>query len=206
MKKIHHNKNCLEGVYNMMGLFQWIKQGRITLTATWLCIGSIIVIANPASILQLSGTAQWSSFFMPYVWILALVTSSFLITQVIVFLVTLIKRNYINYKTSISCDNMIKHLDFEEKAVLREFVIQQKNVLSLPLNEPAVNNLLASGVLTPAYETQEIKGESRIIKLSIAVDAREKLTKKVLGIPSGKMSEHDIINLKAARPDYARTA
>ena len=123
-----------------------------------------------------------------------------------IFLMKSVKNSFLSYKTNIACSNMIKHLDFEEKAVLREFIIQQKNVLSLPLNEPAVNNLLASGVLKPAYETQEIKWDSRIIKLSIAVDAPEKLTKKVIGIPTGKMSEHEIVNLKAARPIYARTA
>ena len=60
-------------------------------------------------------------------------------------------------------------------------------------------------VLVPAYETQEIKGSGRIIKLSIAVDAREQLTHKVLGLPVGKLTEDEANQLKAARPDYARS-
>jgi len=96
-------------------------------------------------------------------------------------------------------------LDFEEKAVLREFIIQRKNVLALPMRELAVSNLLESGVLVPAYETQEIKGSGRIIKLSIAVDAREQLTHKVLGLPVGKLTDNEANQLKAARPEYART-
>ena len=54
---------------------------------------------------------------------------------------------------------MIRQLDFEEKAVLSEFVFQRKNVLSLPMCEPAISNLMRAGVLVPAFETQEIKGE-----------------------------------------------
>ena len=100
---------------------------------------------------------------------------------------------------------MIRQLDFEEKAVLREFVIQRKNVLSLPMSEPAVSNLLKSGVLVPAFETQEIKGSARIIKVSIAIEAREQLTHKVLGLPVGKLTEQEATILKAARPDYARS-
>jgi len=57
----------------------------------------------------------------------------------------------------------------------------------------------------PAFETQEIKGSGRFIKLSIAIDAREQLTHKVLGLPTGKLSEQEAAILKAARPEYARS-
>ena len=99
---------------------------------------------------------------------------------------------------------MIRQLDFEEKALLREFIIQRKTVLALPLTEPAVSNLLASGILASAFETQEIKGSSRIIKLSIAIEAREQLTHRVIGLPIGKLTEEEAEVLKAARPQYAR--
>jgi hypothetical protein len=189
----------------MMQLIQRVKdQQGITLTMAWMCIACATLLVAPVSIVQLSGTTEWSQLYTPYIWILALLTGSFLITSVVNLFFTYFKQEYCKRRES-SCRNMmIRRLDFEEKAILREFIIQRKNVLSLPMRELAVSNLLESGVLVPAYETQEIKGSARIIKLSIAVDAREQLTHKVLGLPVGKLTEEEASQLKAARPDYAR--
>ena len=46
---------------------------------------------------------------------------------------------------------MIGFLDFNEKAVLREFVLQRKSVINLPITEPAVKNLMDAGCATYAY-------------------------------------------------------
>ncbi|PKF60863.1 hypothetical protein CW745_13390 [Psychromonas sp. psych-6C06] len=190
----------------MMQLFQRVKdQQGITLTMAWMCIACATLLIVPVSVVQLSPISELSENYMPYIVILALVTGSFLITRVIIWLFSHFKQEY-SKRSQAACRNMmIRRLDFEEKAVLREFIIQRKNVLALPMRELAVSNLLQSGVLVPAYETQEIKGSARIIKLSIAVDAREQLTHKVLGLPVGKLTEEEANQLKAARPDYARS-
>ena len=190
----------------MMQLIQRVKdQQGITLTMAWMCLACATLLVLPVSIVQLSGTAEWSQLYTPYVWILALLTGSFLITRLVSCLFGHLKAEFCKRKQSSSRDMMIRRLDFEEKAVLREFIIQRKNVLALPMRELAVSHLLESGVLVPAYATQEIKGSGRIIKLSIAVDAREQLTHKVLGLPVGKLTEEEANQLKAARPDYARS-
>lgn len=190
----------------MMQLIQRVKEQQgITLTMAWMCIASATLLIVPASVLPSSVTAKWSQIYSPYVWILALITGSYLLTRLVMFLFTYYLAKFKQHQLLVSRNKMIRQLDFEEKAVLREFIIQRKNVLSLPMNEPAVSNLLQSGVLVPAFETQEIKGSGRTIKLSIAIDAREQLTYKVLGLPVGKLTEQEAAVLKAARPDYART-
>ncbi|MCP4323260.1 MAG: hypothetical protein GY951_07145 [Psychromonas sp.] len=190
----------------MMQLIQRVKEQQgITLTMAWMCLACATLLVVPVSIVQLSGVAWWSHLYTPYVWILALLTGSFLITRLIGWLFGLLKAEFYKRKDSACRNMMIRRLDFEEKAVLREFIIQRKNVLALPMRELAISNLLESGVLVPAYEAQEIKGSGRIIKLSIAVGAREQLTHKVLGLPVGKLTEEEVNQLKAARPDYARS-
>ena len=133
---------------------------------------------------------------MPYTLILAILTGSYLIATMLLWAISLYSTQYKARKLVESRNKMIRQLDFEEKAVLREFIIQAKNVLPLPMKQPAVMNLLRSGVLEPAFETQEIKGNSRIIKLSIAIEARELLTNKVLGFPVGKMTDDVAARLK----------
>tara|TARA_R110001583_G_scaffold30866_3_gene106184 strand:- start:6280 stop:6906 length:627 start_codon:yes stop_codon:yes gene_type:complete len=190
----------------MMQLIQRVKEQQgITLIIAWMCIVCATLLVIPVSIVQFSGTAEWSQLYTPYVWVLALLTSTFLITHLINWVFSYFKEELSRRREAISRNMMIRRLDFEEKAVLREFIIQRKNVLALPMRELAVSNLLKSGVLVPAQETQEIKGCARIIKLSIAVDAREQLTHRVLGLPVGKLTDEEANQLKSARPDYARS-
>jgi len=190
----------------MMQLFQRVKDYQnITHMMAWMCIACAVLVVVPVSIVQFSGTQEWSEHYMPYVWLIGLITGSFLVTRAIIWIFSYFNAKFHQRKESSRRSMMIRRLDFEEKALLREFIIQRKNVLELPMRELAVSNLLHSGVLVPAYEMQEIKGSGRIIKLSIAVDAREQLTYKVLGLPAGKLTEVEAEQLKAARPDYART-
>ena len=190
----------------MMQLFQRVKdQQGITQAMAWLCIVCGVLLIAPVSINAFSGVTKWSINYTPYVLVIALLTGAYLITGIIIWLFSYLKADLMNRKQVASRNMMIRRLDFEEKAVLREFIIQRKNVLALPMRELAVTNLLKSGVLVPAFETQEIKGSARIIKLSISVYAREQLTHKVLGLPAGKLTEAEATQLKAARPDYARS-
>jgi len=177
----------------------------MTTTMLWMCFSCAVLLVLPSSLFSVNNSDLLPSHYSPYLWILALLTGSYLLTRLLTFLFSRLTKHYDDQYLSARRNKMIRQLDFEEKALLREFIIQRKTVLSLPLNEPAVNNLLASGVLTPAYETQEIKGSNRIIKLSIAIEAREQLTHKVIGLPVGKLTESEAELLKAARPEYARS-
>jgi len=177
----------------------------MTTTMLWMCFSCAILLVLPNTLFSVSNSELLPSNYTPYLWVLALLTGTYLLTRLLTFLFSRLTKHYDEHFLSARRNKMIRQLDFEEKALLREFIIQRKTVLSLPLNEPAVNNLLDSGVLTPAYETQEIKGSNRIIKISIAIEAREQLTNKVIGLPDGKLTEAEAELLKAARPEYARS-
>lgn len=180
------------------------QQG-ITATMMWMCFSCVVLLVIPSSLLSLTNSSLLPDSYAPYLFMLVLVTGCYLFTRLLTCSFERVSEYYKSQRLLLRRDKMIRQLDFEEKAVLREFIIQRKTVLSLPMTEPAVSNLLESGVLAPAYETQEIKGSSRIIKLSIAIDAREQLTHKVIGLPVGKLTETEAEVLKAARPAYARS-
>ena len=101
---------------------------------------------------------------------------------------------------------MISFLDFNEKAVLREFVLQRKSVINLPITEPAVKNLMDAGVLTYAYgkPVREKEDENQIRALMIALPALPLLTYKVLGLSRGKMSDEQVEQIMNARPKFAQ--
>ncbi|AGH80177.1 hypothetical protein PCNPT3_01175 [Psychromonas sp. CNPT3] len=190
----------------MIAFIERIKeQQSIATTMAWICIVCATLLTLPTSVFQKSNVDNASFLTTPYVWVLALLTGSYLLTICLRGFFGTFKRRVEERQLSDRRNKMIRQLDFEEKAVLREFIIQRKNVLALPMSEPAISNLMESGVLVPSFETQEIKGNSRIIKLSIAIDARQLLTLRVLGLPVGKLTEEEATLLKAARPEYARS-
>jgi len=190
----------------MLHFIQRVKhQQGFTMTVAWLCLVGATLLIVPMSLFQNIKLFNISDAYTPYVFFLVLLTGSYLLTKLFSSLFDHMHSQFKERQLIAARQKMIRQLDFEEKAVLREFIIQRKNVLPLPMKEPAVANLLQSGVLVPAFETQEIKGSARIIKLSIAIESREQLTYKVLGLPVGKLTEEEATILKAARPDYARS-
>ena len=184
---------------------QFSNQKSVTIIMAWICLTGLITFILPTSLSNYAGLALLLKQYSPYIWGLVFISGSFLLTQLIILLFNKLAIQIESRNKLQSRSNMIKSLDFEEKAVLREFVIQKKNVLALPLTEPAVTNLLSAGVLEPAFETQEIKGRTRLIKLSIAIGARQKLTHRVLGLPLGELTDAQAKVLKSARPSYARS-
>lgn len=181
------------------------NQKSVTIIMAWACLTGLIILILPLSLSNYAGIVLLSEQYSAYIWIMVLISGSFLLTQLVILLFDILSVQIENRHKLQSRTHMIKCLDFEEKAVLREFVIQKKNVLALPLTEPAVTNLLSAGVLEPAFETQEIKGRTRLIKLSIAIGAREKLTHRALGLPIGQLTDDQAKILKSARPGYARS-
>ena len=98
---------------------------------------------------------------------------------------------------------LLEYLDANEKAVLREFVIQRKSVIKLPVTEPAVKNLLEQGILSYAFGEPGEAGSNAIKPLMIAIAARPLLTFKVLGLNPANMTEEQKNLIMSDRPRYA---
>lgn len=98
---------------------------------------------------------------------------------------------------------LLEYLDANEKAVLREFVIQRKSVIKLPVTEPAVKNLLEQGILSYAFGEPGEVGANAIKPLMIAIAARPLLTFKVLGLNPANMTDEQKSLIMNDRPKYA---
>lgn len=99
-----------------------------------------------------------------------------------------------------SVNTAVERLDFAERALLREFVLQRKSVLNLPLSEPTVSSLLDSHILV---QTSGEDGSGRA-GICISKVARPLITYKVIGLSRTKMSEQMLDQIMSARPAFAR--
>jgi hypothetical protein len=95
----------------------------------------------------------------------------------------------------------VEGLDFAERALLREYVLQRKSVLTLPVNEPTVRNLIDDGVLRIVNVNDSNTYRADII---IAKEARPYITYKAIGLTLGKMTEEQVTQIMNSRPEYAK--
>lgn len=97
--------------------------------------------------------------------------------------------------------NAVTLLDFAEKALLREFVLQRRSVLDLPLNEPSVRSLMDSGLITLSAADS---GDSERGMFVISRAARPFITYRAIGLSRSRMTEEQINEIMRSRPAFAR--
>ncbi|ADN74803.1 conserved hypothetical protein [Ferrimonas balearica DSM 9799] len=96
-------------------------------------------------------------------------------------------------------------LDGGERAVLREFFLQSKSLVAMPLNHPAVEELKQAGVLEQVGGVEHYAIEGPVAPMKITTVARTRLTRQLLRLPEGTPSETQRAALLAARPEFANS-
>ena len=145
----------------------------------------------------------WLSSHSVYWWAGLIISVSYFLSQAVIVLFNLAVDFLSRHVSSVKMTDMIKCLDFTERAVLREFVIQRRSVINLPVTEPSVRNLMNAGILTYAYGTPSQADESVIKGMMISLEARPYITYRVLGLSRSHMSEEDVAQIMSERPSFA---
>ncbi|WP_421327723.1 superinfection exclusion B family protein [Aeromonas veronii] len=188
---------------------RWIQHfyqlNRLNWLMVWLLLCCSIILLFPAGLMK-GAVSQWAADHAAWLGVGMLIAISYFCSQGFLIAWEWTCEEWQARRQQDQLAQMIGFLDFNEKAVLREFVLQRKSVINLPITEPAVKNLMDAGVLTYAYgkPTREKDDENQIRALMIALPARPLLTYKVLGLSRGKMSDEQVEQIMNARPKFAQ--
>ncbi len=188
---------------------RWIQHfyqlNRLNWLMVWLLFCCSIILLFPASLMK-GAVSQWATVHAAWLGVGWRHAITYVGSQAFLVAWEWFGDEWQSHRQQSQLAQMIGFLDFNEKAVLREFVLQRKSVINLPITEPAVKNLLDAGVLTYAYGTpiREKDDENQIRALMIALSARPLLTYKVLGLSRGKMSDEQVEQIMNARPKFAQ--
>ena len=188
---------------------RWIQHfyqlNRLNWMMVWLLLCCSIILLFPAGLMK-GAVSQWAADHAAWLGVGMLIAISYFCSQGFLIAWEWACDEWQARRQQDQLAQMISFLDFNEKAVLREFVLQRKSVINLPITEPAVKNLMDAGVLTYAYgkPTREKEDENQIRALMIALPARPLLTYKVLGLSRGKMSDEQVEQIMNARPKFAQ--
>ncbi|XEI32627.1 superinfection exclusion B family protein [Aeromonas veronii] len=188
---------------------RWIQHfyqlNRLNWLMVWLLLCCSIILLFPAGLMK-GAVSQWAADHAAWLGVGMLIAISYFCSQGFLIAWEWACEEWQARRQQDQLAQMIGFLDFNEKAVLREFVLQRKSVINLPITEPAVKNLMDAGVLTYAYgkPVREKDDENQIRALMIALPARPLLTYKVLGLSRGKMSDEQVEQIMNARPKFAQ--
>lgn len=188
---------------------RWIQHfyqlNRLNWLMVWLLLCCSIILLFPAGLMK-GAVSQWATAHAAWLGVGMLIAISYFCSQGFLIAWEWACDEWQSRRQQGLLAQMIGFLDFNEKAVLREFVLQRKSVINLPITEPAVKNLMDAGVLTYAYgkPVREKEDENQIRALMIALPARPLLTYKVLGLSRGKMSDEQVEQIMNARPKFAQ--
>lgn len=188
---------------------RWIQHfyqlNRLNWLMVWLLLCCSIILLFPAGLMK-GAVSQWAAEHAAWLGVGMLIAISYFCSQGFLIAWEWACEEWQARRQQDQLTQMIGFLDFNEKAVLREFVLQRKSVINLPITEPAVKNLMDAGVLTYAYgkPVREKDDENQIRALMIALPARPLLTYKVLGLSRGKMSDEQVEQIMNARPKFAQ--
>lgn len=177
---------------------------QINIATTWLLLAAALVLLLPTTALSVSGLDLWVSEYRGYISIVAISGIAYFIALLLVQACQSVLEKKTETDTMNKIHKMVKLMNTSEQAVVREFIFQKKDIISLPLEAAAVANLIDNCILVPALNSQEIIGTGSKIKLCINIKARALLDHKALGFPAGKMTEQQAQALKAARPAFAK--
>ena len=163
---------------------------------------SLFLIKLPKETIEKFGITEFQKDFGKYFGIALIVSSGLLVMIFFTWIYDKLNEKRLTAKYKSQIKNSILDLDFHEKSILREFYIQGKNTLKIPIDEPTISGLLNKRILYSVGNYGEMSIVGMLFNCSISKIARENLNNNVLELPNGEPSKSDIQRIKNSRPNW----
>jgi len=166
-------------------------------------LSSSLILFVPDRFLTKLNLKDFLKDYGKYIGIAFLISSAFLLVTLINYLgrVTARKRLTQRIKKSILKD--IGCLDIHEKALLREFIINDKKTLQMPLDDETVVGLVNKHIIYQASANGFTYLHGIYFMFSMTEIVSENLTSEMLELPV-KPSDEDRLRIISERPNWAK--
>ncbi len=167
----------------------------------WIC--SCIILFAPEQTLVKLNLKDFLTDFGKYIGITFLVSTAFLIVSLVSYISGKIDRKKIKREIERDIIKELSRLGFHEKAVLREFYINNKDALQLPIDNDTVVGLQNKRIIYQVSSTGFTYLHGAYFTYSITEFAKANLTNEVLGFPEN-ITEEDETRIMQERPEWAK--
>ncbi|RXK86866.1 super-infection exclusion protein B [Filimonas effusa] len=166
------------------------------------CIISAFVLFAPKGFIERLYLNDFKKQYGLYIGITFLGSLSFLIAALFTYLGKRYTQQKNIEKVKKRILNTIRHLDFHEKALLREFYINNKRTLQLPMDNDTVSGLVNNNIIYQVSATGFQYVHGIYYSFSITEYANEHLSFDLIDLPANPTKSEKSIIL-AQRPTWA---
>ncbi|MEW5980567.1 MAG: superinfection exclusion B family protein [Acidobacteriota bacterium] len=169
------------------------------------CLASGFVVLSPESWLGKIALAQLQVDYRTHFGIAFAFSAAYLVVLLLTWIVHRAQEAKYASERRKAVRGEVQFLDQSEIAVLREFLLQDRNTLQMPINEPVVAGLLSKGVL----EQVSPLGHSSVIGIEMSVrissKVRDLVTPQFVGWSEGSPTKGQLEGDMERRPDFFKT-
>jgi len=166
----------------------------------WLSSGLILFVPN--NFLIKLNLSDFLKDYGKYIGIIFLISSTFLMVTLLYYIGSLINRYRMTKKIKDSILNDIKCLNINEKALLREFYINDKQTLQMPLDNDTVVGLVNKHIIYQASSTGFTYSHGAYFPYTMTEIAFKNLTPEMIDIPK-KITDDAKLRISSQRPTWA---
>lgn len=168
-----------------------------------LWLSSMLILFVPASFLAKLNIQDFLKDYGKFIGITFIISSAFLLVTIWSFVARLfLRQKNINHIKKNILKN-IHYLDNHEKALLREFYINGKNTMQMPMDNDTVTGLVNKHIIYQASSTGFTYLHGLYFPYAITELAFENLTNKMIGLPDNP-TEEEKSRILSERPNWAK--
>ena len=167
----------------------------------WICSAAILFV--PEQTLLKLNLKDFLIDYGKFIGITFLISTAFLLVSLVSYISKSINRKKIKKELEKNILKELTRLTQHEKALLREFFINNKDALQLPMDNDTVTGLQIKSIIYQVSPTGFTYLHGAYFTYSITDFAKENLTNETLGIPDS-MSEDDKSRILNERPEWAK--
>lgn len=165
---------------------------------------SAVLLLCPAQWLHTISLDEVALEYRPSIGTAFLITSCALLIEALGYL----RRKIAKLRTRLhhfrNVRTAMAYLDPEEKGVLREFLLQTRNTVRLPIDQPVVAGLIHKGILKVVSDFGEISPAGTLFPCNMTDAAISQLRKELVDWPGQKPTDEDIRRLQKTRPSFVQ--
>lgn len=168
-----------------------------------LWLSSALILFVPDHTLAKLNLKDFLTDYGKFIGIIFIISSAFLLVTLFGYLSRQISRRKIKNKAKKTVLREIYNLGFHERALLREFYINSKDTLQLPIDNDTVVGLQNKHILYQVSRTGFTYVHGAYFTYAITEFAKEHLTLEMIDLPQNP-TEQDIERIRNERPTWAK--
>ena len=167
-----------------------------------ICLCCAVILFVPAEFLTRLSLTGFLADYGKYIGIVFIISSSLLMLAFINYVLKVINWKVSSRRFKKRALEELQYLNMHERALLREFYIQDKFAIQIPILDETMIGLVNKGIIYPASNVGPVDLRGPVLSYSLMNFIRERLTNEMLGLPLNP-TEQEKRQFIRTRPSWA---